>query len=236
MPQKANVGMYSSHYLHKNLGTTYITIGDPYINQGGNPFRQPKKGDPIPKPMLMERYPRNADGNGNFTKIEYPKDKNGYNEATRYLQTQPLDKRKLGFGTKDAFKSDEFTNGIRTQQYRESIVKEMTKQKEKGGKAYEALLEKYDVQDKSNNQPRINQYDIGRNRITPFDAKSVKDTFYKFDDSKGKKMGMYRPVSCDVGSEAWTTKYKPPENGGTSEVKKFYDRSHLTVNRSSYAI
>ena len=33
----------------------------------------------------------------------------------------------------------------------------------------------------------VPQYDIGRNRITPFDPKSTKDRFYKFDDERPKR-------------------------------------------------
>ncbi len=39
-------------------------------------------------------------------------------ETVRYTKTQPLNKRNLGFGTKDAFKRGEFTAAIRTEQYR----------------------------------------------------------------------------------------------------------------------
>ena len=39
-------------------------------------------------------------------------------EAERFTKTQPLSKRDLGFGTKDAFKRGEFTAAIRTEQYR----------------------------------------------------------------------------------------------------------------------
>ena len=66
-------------------------------------------------------YPVNEE-NGYFTKTVYKG--GGYQEATRYIQSQPLDARKRGFGTKDAHKRDEFSNGVRTEQYRESIRKE----------------------------------------------------------------------------------------------------------------
>ncbi len=66
-------------------------------------------------------FPVNEE-NGFFTKTVYKA--GGYQEATRYIQTQPLDARKRGFGTKDAHKRDEFSNGVRTEQYRESIRKE----------------------------------------------------------------------------------------------------------------
>ena len=35
---------------------------------------------------------------------------------------------------------------------------------------------------------RVPQYDIGRNRITPFDPKGTKDRFYKFEDERPKRL------------------------------------------------
>ncbi len=65
--------------------------------------------------------PRNEQ-NGNFAKIEYAPE--GFKEVNKYLQSQPLNDRKNGFGTKDARRRDEFANAIRTEQYREGIQKE----------------------------------------------------------------------------------------------------------------
>jgi hypothetical protein len=39
-----------------------------------------------------------------------------------------------------------------------------------------------------------------------------------------------KPVSYDIGNYAWETPYKPPSHGGKSEVKNFFDKSHLNVN------
>ena len=47
--------MYATKFVNKNIvdGNAYISIGDPYRDQQVNVFRQPKKGEPLPKPMLM---------------------------------------------------------------------------------------------------------------------------------------------------------------------------------------
>ena len=186
--------------------------------------------------MKTAMVAHNADGNGNFLKLTYMP--SGYLEATRYLSTQPLGNRKLGFGSKDAFKTDEFSNAIRTSQYREGIKKEMNMAKERGqGEKTQKLIDehnkrtpptKYAGKDYAEKVP---QYDIGRERITPFDSKSSKDTYYKFDDKNGKNCGMHRCVSADVGKSAWDQKYQPPKHGGRSEVQNFFDKSHLTVSR-----
>jgi hypothetical protein len=75
----------------------------------------------------------------------------------------------------------------------------------------------------------VPQFDIGRSRVTPFDPRSIKDTFYKFNGSRDKRLGGCRPSSQDVGSSAWDITYKPPSHGGKSETKNFFDKSHLNV-------
>lgn len=65
--------------------------------------------------------PINAE-NGHFSKVVYVPE--GYKETNKYITTQPLEGRKRGFGTKDAHRRDEFSNNIRTEQYREGIRKE----------------------------------------------------------------------------------------------------------------
>lgn len=79
----------------------------------------------------------------------------------------------------------------------------------------------------SNQVPR---YDIGRTRVTPFDPKSKKDAYYKFDGTQEKRLGNHKPISTEVGDAAWTLTYKPPNHGGKSEVKNFFDKSHLSVS------
>lgn len=232
--------MYSTRLMHKNAvdGNAYITVGDPFKNPNGNPFREGKKGEKnVPVKTAMVAH--NADGNGNFLKVTYMP--SGYLEATRYLNTQPLASRKLGFGSKDAFKTDEFSNAIRTSQYRESIRKDTFLAKSRGGvEKTKELLDQYEERLARNPKPafkgkdysaRVPQFDIGRERVTEFDAKSTKDTYYKFSDEHGKRMGSYRPVSADVGATAWTQKYQSPAHGGRSQVQNFFDKSHLTVSR-----
>lgn len=76
----------------------------------------------------------------------------------------------------------------------------------------------------------VHQYDIGRTRTTDFDPKSTKDFYYRFDGENGKYFGEFpAPVSYEVGDGAWNSHYRPPQYGGKSEVKNFYDKSHLNV-------
>jgi len=230
--------MYSTRIINKNWvdGNRYITVGDPYKDPNHNPFRQGKKGEKL-TPFRTTQFPKNEE-NGYFTKVAYKA--GGYQEATRYLQTQPLENRKKGFGTRDAHKTDEFSNAIRTEQHRATIQKE----KEIMNKGADVLKKKLDDVLKKRQEDaatlnltstgkdfgeKIAQFDIGRERLTEFNPKAIKDTYYKFDNETGKKCGIFKPVSTDVGDGAWNFAYKPPSFGGKSEVKNFYDKSHLAV-------
>lgn len=184
--------------------------------------------------------PQNAE-NGNFAKLTYVAE--GYSDSIKYKDTQPLDARKRGFGTRDANKRDEFTNVIATERYRETLHKEKLLTAE-SPEALNAKLTKLladraasDSQSMTKSKAfrteRVHQYDIGRTRTTEFDPKSIKDNFYRFDNDYGKEFGgTNKPVSADIGESAWNCHYKPPSFGGKSEVKNFYDKSHLNV--SSY--
>jgi len=234
--------MYSTKLVNKNMvdGNAYITVGDPFVTQNPNPFRAGKKGEKL-APLHVKMFPPNAE-NGNFAKITYMSD--GYKETNKYIDTQPLDKRNKGFGTKDAHRRDEFSNTIRTEQYRESIKKEKHLMASKAGDVkakLTQLLSERTMREQELNKTesesglfsynnRVAQFDIGRERITSFDPKSTKDTYYKFNDERPKRFGdVPKPVSYNIGDNAWEVTYKPPSFGGKSEVRNFFDKSHLRV-------
>lgn len=168
-------------------------------------------------------------------------------DTIKYITTQPLDQRKNGFGTKDANKRDEFCNDIRAEQYREILRKEKMMSGESAEVIQQRLTKMLEDRDKFNAtlhtgshddagatgfsySQRVRQYDIGRTRVTPFDPRSTKDAYYQFEHTRPKRFGDGpKPISYDIGDAAWTTTYRPPQHGGKSEVKNFYDKSHLNV-------
>lgn len=167
----------------------------------------------------------------------------------KYITTQPLESRKKGFGTRDAHKRDEFSNNTATEQYRESIRKEnelLNLHKDKVQARLTQLLATRAMNTMSDTTPQdgpfgntfnyssqVKQYDIGRTRITPFDPKSTKDTYYTFSDDRPKRYGSStKPVSTDMGANAWDVHYQPPAFGGKSLVKNFFDKSHLGTTYS----
>ena len=236
--------MYSTKTIHKNINPnypqTYTSIGDPYSSSIEDlPGRWKKKQ------FVNQRCPKNAQ-NGFFVKTEYHPEP--YTEvAVAYSKSQPLEKRKLGFGSKDAFKSGEFTSTKATERYRDIVRKEKDLldnhrdlEKEK------AILEKCNAEirlapkDKNGNnlkEPKF-LYDIGRSHVTQFNPNSPHDTFYNLQKHapvdpkwKGKdpirRLGTHRPFSATYGEMAWGHKCAKPKFGQSHCVDKFYDRGHL---------
>jgi hypothetical protein len=169
----------------------------------------------------------------------------GYTDQINYKDTQPVDQRKKGFGTRDAHKRDEFSNVIATERYRETLRKEKLLTAESpeaiNVKLTKLLADRAAADSNSTlslthsnsfRTQKVTQYDIGRNRTTDFNPKAIKDTFYRFNDDQGREFGSsnYKPVNTDIGADAWNVQYKPPSFGGKSEVKNFYDKSHLNVS------
>jgi len=255
--------MYSTKIFHKSMvhDNAYLHKGDTYHDPVQNPFRQgtkPVKGksenEKVPAPFKTALVARNAE-NGNFAKLTYvpprakltkldPGEREDLPDVIKYITVEPLDKRKTGFGTHDASRRDEFSNNIRTEQYRETLYKEKRLNSENADQLQEKLQKLLEERAKSTVSPtsstegdslfnysqRVRQYDIGRNRITAFDPRSTKDAYYKFEHERPKRFGeLQKPVSCDIGDAAWDITYKPPAHGGRSEVKNFYDKSHLNV-------
>ena len=168
-------------------------------------------------------------------------------ETNKYKPVAGEDRKGFGFGSKEASKRDEFSNTIRTEQYRATMRKEALITARANGNNLE-LLDTLNEKLESTmpNQTmgpntmvhsagfsysqQVPRYDIGRTRETPFDPRAKKDAFYKFDGTQEKRLGTHRPVSMEVGDSAWALTYKPPSHGGKSEVKNFFDKSHLSVS------
>jgi hypothetical protein len=215
--------MYSTRRLNSRMvdNNAYITIGDPYVTNK----------DVIPdrfrgKKFTIIRKPENA-GNGMFSKVTYAPEPY-IASAEKYLESQPFDKRKNGFGSKDAMKRGEFTNYIRTEQYRESIKAENEiLNKGRDYDAEKAVLKKY--ADIEAAKPKKFLYDIGRSKVTQFDPKQPKDCHFVIGRKAKREAGPYSLSSTQIGMGAEKWKYTSSEHAPTSMVKKFFDASHLEV-------
>ncbi|KAL7535646.1 hypothetical protein ACHAWF_005224 [Thalassiosira exigua] len=239
--------MYSTKTIHKNINPNYkegyTTIGDPY---SGNNDKLPSRWKE--KQFVTQKLPKNAD-NGLFVKLKYNSEP--YKEISeQYSKTQPLTNRKLGFGSRDASKTGEFTCWKTTERYR-GVVKQENKLIESHrdeAKEKETIqklptgppLPPKDREGKNLKMPMF-MYDIGRSSNTwsqsktseAYDPKSTRDCFYNLPKhAKGdiRRLGSHRPSSAVVGQYAWKHKYGRPEHGSNNGCEKFFDRGHLEVS------
>ncbi len=120
-----------------------------------------------------------------FGKIEFKP--TGYAEVNHYHVKDDSRYEKRGFGSKDPFRRDEFANGKRTEQYRESIRKEkymLSKHANKiDEKVNELLAERERIMAESTRTLRTQsataarapqtQFDIGRSCVTDFNPKVI---------------------------------------------------------------
>lgn len=183
------------------------------------------------KQLMTVPAKNTCNGVGYFDKKTYSSDP--LQDTSMYLKTQPMDKRKAGFGSKDASRRDEFMNHVRTEQYRETLDTEMQiLEKQKKSEPAQQL----DELDKARKFPEgldetKHLYDIGRSQTTEFNQKSHRDTFYtmRVGNSQYKRNnGPFMLTSELVGLGADDVSGNRPTPKGAS-TKQFYDHSHLHI-------
>lgn len=176
-----------------------------------------------------------CNGGGFFDKKTYSSDP--LQDNTMYVKTQPIDQRKSGFGSKDASRRDEFMSHIRTEQYRETLTKEMDiVDKQKALQGDNGHFEELEELNKNRKFPDGLEetkylYDIGRTQNTEFNQKSHRDTFYtmRIGNSQYKRNNgpfMLTSEAIGVGAEDVSNNRPTPKGAST---RQFYDRSHLHV-------
>lgn len=112
------VEMYATKRFHNGTDTGFIGVGTPYLQRKANSTLDPTY---VPARYVGKQFACEKT-DGIFTNYGYKPDP--YNDRTRYLESQPLDSRKLGFGSHDAWKRTEFTNTPRARQHAEVVQRE----------------------------------------------------------------------------------------------------------------
>ena len=207
--------------------TAYITIGDKYIN--GNPgqgrfggriaqqpalFGGPNQPSRTKGKQLITQPSKKGPNDGTFGKWPYKSDP--YKEGAGFLASQPADKRKLGFGSHDAYKSAEFTSTIATKRYREALKNQLAAMKkpvdelDRKRMELEAKLEatrakRLAIQRGRNKKWHDSHYDhaaredftmtlpgpeglydMGRKHVTKYDPQNGEDKFYNRNKAVGR--------------------------------------------------
>lgn len=224
-----NPGIYTIKTQNKNLNTcSNISIGDPYQD----PHRRSKVNSRFTGKQLLSNPPKNTSGNvGFFEKYSYSS--NAYIDRTQFLKGQPFDRRKLGFGSHDAARRDEFTTTVRTEQYRQQLATEAKSyDAKKTGSQPDAEPAPEEKGFPANLKETKYLYDIGRSQFTDFDPKSSRDTFYNALTCKSRtrpprRTGGYWLSSAETGAGVAEMEMEKPTHGHIKTTKNFYDRSHL---------
>lgn len=227
--------MYNTKFTHPKIiditgkqDTRYITVGDNYVDGAIKVPDRWKK-----KQFESNSYPELA-GRGCFGKFAYQGEP--YKDMERYVETQPPEGRKKGFGSRDAKRRDEFSNTVRTEQLRESMRAEMRIVEEHRDPEREAELQAKiaSLEAKEAEKRRGTYlYDIGRSKTTQFNERTVKDAHYdfksRFRGDVEKNMGPYLTSSQTVGANAWNANYSEKRRSCVHATKTFYDYSHLQI-------
>lgn len=222
--------------------TTFVNASDKY--QGGK-LELPDRWKY--KLWSSKREPTNA-GDGYFSwngkpdapAFEYPGGTKAaplvYSDKTSYLKARRPEK--VAFESRDAERTGEFCDTIRTEQYRYALQMEKKHMNSKArNEAMQRLLEKMEREKKPRqfvsglNEPDA-LYDIGRSQETEFDPKSHRDHYYSQTLEKNmhrpRRMGLMRQSSAVIGDAGDHTPSKP-QFGRLNVTKHFNDRYHLKV-------
>jgi hypothetical protein len=227
--------MYTTKELNPKNSKNFISTGDPYISSTKGRTRSSYKGkqlqtSPAKKGQINAAY---------FASYGYSA--SGYNKPLDYRTTQPIDSRKLGFGSRDADRRDEFSSNLRVQQYREKLKKEHEHVKDQltsgtyRPRSEETHEEAY--KKKYRDHPELFQtqvpfclYPFFKTQSTAFNKKSSRDRFYPtlYVSNAGLRRKDKRPTSNQAYGN-FTHNVQRPQYGSKNHMKSFEDSSHLHV-------
>jgi len=195
--ERALLGQYAT--------SSYTSLGDPYHKKGtqlsrykGKQFQtNPAHKGRSKDTMFAKAFPWLSEG-----------DK--FVAQALYLKTQPREQRKNGFLSQDASRRDEFSNTIRTEQYRWALGREAANVKmhaanrkpETPGKAVRMAPPLMEIAPEFTTPKHL--YDIGKgDSVTKFSQKMHRDCWYQTqrDPMKERRMGDYLPSSYEIGNE-----------------------------------
>ena len=162
---------------------SFISIGDEYAKKGG--AKNPRHSG---KQFITNPAKRTDGGGGCFDRSTYASEPFGDKQG--YLEREPADKRKKGFGSNDAFRRDEFSNTYAVNAYREQLKREKDfNDKLAAQNAKEMSAEMASAADREAAEAAadaamkakpVHLYDIGRSVNTDFDPRSSRDTHYRY--------------------------------------------------------
>lgn len=217
--------MYTTKFTNKNVVGSSIYLNDDYT-------KKQKKNDRWNGKQFSTAPAKKNDGTQKsyFSYSKYAPEP--YVTTYPYMDEQPLESRKLGFGTHDASKRSEFMMHIRTEQHREQLKKErkFENMKQQSGDDHEAPdLPQLDPDSLDDFTTKVSPYlfDNGRSETTPVCLRCSKETFYCPHRKKSRRLAGARLSSGDIGYGCQNV--QASENGRVAVTAEFFDKGHLSV-------
>ena len=234
MSRNPSVGMYSTKSMIAKKADSYITIGDPYDKKrvARDSRRQGKQ--------FINNPPKKGQ---HFSSYNYMPTK--YQQSNPYFRKQPPESRKLGFGSHDASKRDEFSNQIAMEQYRETLRHENQSTK-KGKKAAAEAAAKAAAASGTAVEDPIEKMQAELAALQGEQKQPAEKTLYdriftiEHDTMVGKSHSRHQSINrgplkttnsmfgdgCDASTTAKSGK-SSSQYGRMNVTKDFYNRSHL---------
>lgn len=215
----------------------FRTVGEPFDSKKKDKNPRWNGKQMITQPSKKQHC--DARQQGYFSKLVYQHEE--YFQQIPYTKTQPLDQRKLGFGSKDAFKTDEFTNTIATEVYRDTLRKEqkmkkrsdriLQKRREKLGQAEpEADRLAREEMEAQANEDAPTLYDLTHDdSLQTYGSERRAKLFPK---DRLMRMGPHKPMSYDIGfkcDDAKTISMNKASCGNSNATSQFYDSGHMQL-------
>lgn len=236
--------MYSTKVIaNAKNSKDYISVKDPYVK------KMPVKASCVGKQFQTEP-PKHGQTAGYFSGLTYTP--SPFITGNKYGD----EKRKMGFGSHECRRRDEFTLDIRARQWREKLKTESEfakahamppsrSESAPSGDPNETHVQrrqrKYQAQYAT--KPELFQtqvpwelYDIGKNAMTPICNKCSRETFYcrhRVASQSTKRPGT-APTTYGVYGDFEKYPVEKPIHGNVNELKHFYDRSHLAPGGARY--
>lgn len=254
-PMSVPNGMYS---LKNKLpaGVKDMT-GHPvvFLNQGGKGGQPKREKNSRWAGKQMVTQPR-AHKSGYFGTFDYKPEP--YMQSIPYTVTQPVENRPkdFAFGSRDAFKTDEFTNAIATEVYRETLRKEKVmmkkgqealKQKMREAKANgvkgdgrksmtqlaeEKAAEESRLEAEEDDKPTL--YDLCHDpSLETYGAERAAQLLPR---TRNLRYGHVKPMSCQLGwgcNDKKVIAANRAKHGAVNRTGEFYDPGHLQLGALS---
>jgi hypothetical protein len=205
------------------------TLGDPYVKG-----KREKNARFNGKQLGVKQCPKPAGlGTGTilpkalFRSYEYKSDP--FKPAVPYSKTQPMENRKLGFGSHDAHKTDEFTNVIRTETYRYQLKQEF-KHINKVNKNLLAGEEQKGDAEKVEDDDAPTLYEILHSKEADLFGSDRRRALRQ----KKRNTGHFQLSSMDVGVKCGDNKIiaaNKSTHGAKNVTSQFFDTTHLCVGQ-----